>query len=203
MNNIAPAELVPTAPGTPFQGGFYAGRFRVHDEVFALIVSPKAGGELADQAWAGINVDVPGTESFCDGLGNTLAMAEGDSTLAKAITALDINGFTDWYLPSRDELELLYRNLKPTTQQNYTHRHGENPSSLPAGYPYTPALPVQTPAPDFHDGGVQAFAGEWYWSSTQFSRYYAWDQYFSDGNQVFNDKSFEGPARAVRRFKVQ
>jgi hypothetical protein len=40
----------------------------------------------------------------------------------------------------------------------------------------------------------------WHWTGTQYSSCYAWDQYFTDGNQTSNDKGAKGRARAVRRF---
>ncbi|WP_377153290.1 DUF1566 domain-containing protein [Roseateles sp. UC29_93] len=43
----------------------------------------------------------------------------------------------------------------------------------------------------------------WYWSSTQFSAHYAWNQSFDDGYQDGGDKDFEYRARAVRRFLIQ
>lgn len=45
----------------------------------------------------------------------------------------------------------------------------------------------------------------WYWTSTQYSRFGAWVQYFGNGNQDGSDnKSWSGGrARAVRRFGVQ
>jgi hypothetical protein len=46
----------------------------------------------------------------------------------------------------------------------------------------------------------ELFEPGWYWSSTQYSRYLAWHQYFGDGDQFISGKSYEGRARAVRRF---
>jgi len=40
----------------------------------------------------------------------------------------------------------------------------------------------------------------WYWTSTQYSDDDAWGQYFNDGSQGYDDKSYEGRVRAVRRF---
>ena len=42
----------------------------------------------------------------------------------------------------------------------------------------------------------------WYWSAEEYedNSSYAWHQYFNYGYQGDGSKSFEGPARAVRRF---
>jgi len=152
-------------------------------------------------AWGERGLDVPGADSFFDGAANTAAMAAAGSALGKWAQALEINGFSDWYLPSRDELELIYRHLKPTTEDNW-RRCGDNPSSVPAGYPYASQLPAQTTVDAFREGSTEALAAEWYWSSTQSSPNDAWFQGFDDGYQVNNDKAYEGRARAVRRFKL-
>lgn len=193
----------PFAIGTPLQGGFYAGLFLFDGAPYALVVAPKALGEIAPAPWLDRYELVPGADSCVDGLANTLAMAEAGSALAKSALALQIDGFTDWYLPSRDELELLYRHFKPTADRNWAgFRDGDNPSSLPAGYPYTEAAPVQTSVQAFQAGGAEAFEPRWYWASTQFSRDGAWSQYFDDGFQNGYGKEFEARARAVRRFRA-
>jgi hypothetical protein len=48
----------------------------------------------------------------------------------------------------------------------------------------------------------ELFLPRWYWSGEQHASYadYAWSQSFDDGYQDDNDKSYEGRARAVRRF---
>jgi hypothetical protein len=199
MNNIL--EL-PTIPGSPFAGGFYAGRIRIDEKVYALIAAPKAEGEF-NEKWNDSTKLVEDACSYFDGHANTLAMAAAGSELAKNALRLQAGGFSDWYIPSRDELEVCYRNLKPTNDTNYCYR-GDNPSSVPPGYPYTEAVPAQTTSDAFKDGGKEAFAEEWYWTSTQGAADsgYAWVQVFSGGGQYGYHKSNECRARAVRRFLI-
>jgi hypothetical protein len=45
-------------------------------------------------------------------------------------------------------------------------------------------------------------AGYWHWTSTQFSEDDAWDQYFDDGHQYYDDKDYERRCRFVRRISA-
>ncbi|WP_312374342.1 Lcl C-terminal domain-containing protein [Stutzerimonas nitrititolerans] len=54
-------------------------------------------------------------------------------------------------------------------------------------------------APAYQPAEANAFARDWYWSSTQFSPYNAWVQDFDDGSQHNDPKVYENRARAVRR----
>ena len=103
--------------GTSMAGGFYAGRVKIGEQVFALIVAPKADGEHADIVWNDSRETVDGALSYNDGLANTHAMAAAGSKLAQWSLDLHIAGHDDWYLPSQDELEILYPKPKPNTQQ--------------------------------------------------------------------------------------
>ena len=191
-------------PGAAFGGGFYAGRILVNGQPFGLIVAPKAEGEHADAVWNKSTKLVEGAQSFFDGRANTEAMAKAGSKLAQWALDLRIGGCDDWYLPSRDELEILYRNLKPTIDDNWVHRHGDNPSSVPPGYPYTARAPLQTEAEAFQDGQPEAFDAVWHWSSTQLASISvsAWFQTFDVGNQNGYRKDFHYRARAVRRLPI-
>jgi len=204
MNAPAANIAVPTIYGTPYGGGFYAGRALVGDHLFALIVAPKDGGERDDTIWNKSLKAVAGAGGYFDGLANTRAMAEAGSKLAKWALDLKLNGESDWYLPSRDELEILYRNLKPGKRENYEYRSGDNPSSVPAGYPYTAKLPEQTTVEPFRVGGAEAFEEAWYWTSTQYAPYNAcaWVQGFLSGNQTSCRKDHDFRARAVRRLPI-
>lgn len=190
--------------GTPYGGGFYAGRLLVGEHLFALLVAPKDGGEQDEALWNKLRKVVSGADSYFDGMANTRAMAEAGSKLAKWALDLKLNGESDWYLPSRDELEIIYRNLKPSTRKNDERRNGDNPSSVPAGYPYTATLPSQTAAGQFRTGSAKAFEEAWYWTSTQYApdSDYAWCQLFSVGHQDFASKNDHVRARAVRRLPI-
>ena len=202
MNIIT--NTLPAAIGAAFGGGFFAGLINADGKTFALIVSPKLFGEFKGR-WHASDDSVPGAEDYADGLANTNAMAAAGSELTKAVRASVIEGFDDWYIPARDELELIYRNLKPTDYENSaSFRDGENPSSVPMGCHYTEELPEQTSVDEFRAGGNQALDPVWYWSSTQYgpSSSSAWDQNFGNGGQHNDRKSYEGRARAVRRLEI-
>ena len=191
--------------GTAMGGGFYAGRILIDDKPFALIVSPKAEGEQKPSIWIPNYKEVPGARSYNDGLANTRAMAEAGSKLAQRVLDLRINDEGEWYLPAQDELEVIYRNLKPTTDKNSCcARSGINLSAMPATRPYTPEFPVQTLAEAFQKGGAEAFDADWYWSSTQHvsDSDYAWCQSFGYGYQLYRTTSHELRARAVRRLPI-
>jgi hypothetical protein len=193
------------AINTPLAGGFYAGRINVDGVLYALIVAPKADGEHADIAWNGSSKSVAGALSYCDGRANTNATAEAGSKLAQWALDLRIGGHDDWYLPSQDELEVIYRTFKPTTEANWCYaRSGINLSAEPPTRPYTPVFPLQTVHEAFRDGGAEAFDDVWYWSSTQHASVsgYAWIQNFNGGDQRSRHKYGEFRARAVRRLPI-
>ncbi len=186
-------------------GGFYAGRIRIGDQAFALIVAPKADGEHEDAPWNDTYSTVEGAKSYFDGLANTEAMAGAGSELAKWARGLRIGGNDDWYLPSQDELEIIYRNLKPTTGANWCYaRSGINLSAVEPTRPYTPDFPVQTLTDAFQKDGAEAFDPLWYWSSTQHvsDSDCAWGQVFGYGGQASTHKNDDYRARAVRRLAI-
>ena len=185
----------------PLAGGYFGGAFRMDGRLYANIVAGK-DGELTG-AWSKSTKAVEGAGSYIDGLANTDAMAKAGSELAIAARALRIGGLDDWHIGARDPVELTYRHFKPTDCENYTYR-GDNPSSVPPGYPYTEQSPAQTAAAVFQEGGEHAFDDVWYWSSTQIAAHdsFAWVQDFDGGYQDGNRKSHECRARAVRRVLI-
>lgn len=199
----------PSSAGTPFGGGYYAGaNIIVGGTSYALVVAPKAmGGESTSTipwGWTA-NPDVPGATSTNDGKSNTTAIvAAGGSSSSVAAgfcNNLTINGYSDWHLPSKDELEICYRYLKPTTQNNNTSS-GSNPNSSPLGSVYTSSDPLQTSLVLFQSGGDEAFKDIPHWSSMQNSPGQAWLQSFGNGNQFTGTTGGGSSVRAVRWVEV-
>jgi hypothetical protein len=184
-------------------GGHFGGVVRVNDKLLGLIWAPKADGETTT-AWLTTYTDVPGAQSCGNSITNTLALAEVGSPLAAWVTGLRIGGHDDWVIPARDVLELAYRHLKPTEEETGCYyRDGDNPSSVPPGFPYTDAhAHAQTSVEAFKAGGAEAFEADAYWSSTQYSDSYAWYQGFDNGDQYNDSKGAELRARAVRLIPV-
>ena len=198
MSKTQPASVLatPATLGAPYEGGYYAGQITLNGRPHAVVCAGIAGEVKGP--WHTTGKRTKGADSYSDSMANTQAMAKAGSALAKQVLALEIDGTTGWCIPARDVLELLYRAFKPTKETNYVFRSGDNPSSLPAGYPYTTKLPGITKVKPFAAKGTEAFADAWYWGSTQFSENYAWYQIFSYGYQDFYHKSFEARCRAVR-----
>jgi len=90
------------------------------------------------------------------------AVANGSTCPAAIQASLTDGGFNDWYLPSIDELDMMYVNL--------------------------------------HLQGLAGFAANYYWSSTEFDTYDAWNIYFGNGNSPNDGKNNTYTVRAVRAF---
>lgn len=162
----------PTQPGTAFGGGFYAGRFYIGDQPHALIIAPKAEGQIEPMPWNKSLKSVTGATSYCDGLTNTMAMAKAGSALAKQILKLRIGGFDDWHLPSRLQLLVAYHEL--TTAKAFAL--GEKEAFDRAWY--------------------------WSSTQHAEYAVFAWVQDFNYGDQFINRKGSEWRARAVRTIKL-
>jgi len=201
--NVMHQPVIP-AIGAATQGGYFVGCILDDASLFGIVVAPKALGESAEMAWNEKKKNLVGAASYSDGMANTVAMAKAGSVLAKWARDLTIGGLDDWYIPARDELELVYRHLKPGTSKNHSFRSGDNPSSSPTGYPYTAAAPRQTLIDTFRKDCAEAMNEDWYWTSTQSAgaEQYAWFQYFILGHQDGSLKSALLRARAVRRFPI-
>lgn len=187
MNAPVPLITIPhsTPLGTRLDQGWLAGRIRRADKLIGVVVPPKAERAVGRMPWADKLDRVREAESYFDGEANTAAMSRAGSQLATM--ALD----RGLYVPARDELETIYRTLKPGTFTCNQWRAGDNPSSDPAGYPYTEDDTLQTAVLEFRPGGAEAFEERIYWSSTQFRDWsdYAWFQDFVDGSQNYDHKS--------------
>jgi hypothetical protein len=196
--------------GQAYGGGFYAGQISTAGNGVAdynLVVGPVASAQSTGVQWKTTNTTTAGTTSDIDGPTNSSNMNNASHPAAQFCEGLTIGGFSDWYMPAKNELEVCYYNLKPSTVSNITSA-GINPNAVPArASNYTTGNPAQTTVTDFQIGGAEAFtavgAESEYWSSTEQSASLAWVDGFRTGNQFGNTKTGTGgPVRAVRRVAV-
>jgi hypothetical protein len=207
-NSITTPIAPPTTIGQAYGGGYYAGKINVSGTQYYLIVAPKASGENSSRIW-GVYGVTTGITSVIDGPTNSASLAALGASYEAATFCEDltIGGYSDWYLPAKNELEVLYFFLKPTTTGNvYTSGSNANavsPEPISTVYGVS-GLPVQTSAGiGFITGETNAFASVYYWSSTENNANFAWVQAFNDGTQGGNgNKSIGFYVRAVRRIPV-
>ena len=210
------------AIGEAFGGGFYAGNIVEGGTEYYIIVAPKSSGESSSKKFKTSQTAAPiATKTLNNGPAASSSMNSADYPAAQFCEGLTIGGFSDWYLPARDELELCYRNLKPTTAANSTGDRskssitypegndlladtmGVNRNSNPTGAAYTSGTPSQTSVTAFITGGTEAFASPGnYWCSSEFSDTDAWRQASNGFQGGITNKDNSLYVRAVRRVPV-
>lgn len=156
------------AIGAAWQGGYYGGKILINGVTYGLVVSPKAGGQVY-LAYRTSGAAFTGNTSTYDGWAiraNMIAAGIDDFPAQKACMALTIGGFTDWYMPSKLEMEILYRNLKPTTNNNNVNS-GANAYAVPPTTNYVAANPTRTTVTAFRSGGTEFFDSSYYFTATQ------------------------------------
>jgi hypothetical protein len=211
MNQRSFGPPPPGAIGSAYEGGFYAGQIGVSGvATHYLVVGPLSSAQ-SQLEWKNAATATPGADSVINGPQNTADMvADGNSTVypcAHFCNDLVVGGFSDWYMPAMNELEVCYFNLKPGTGLNSTNS-GINANAVPArASNYTTGNPARTSVAIFQAGGAQAFAESvtpQYWCSTEgTSSSFAREQNFYNGYQnPTRGKYGSFRVRATRRVAV-
>ena len=127
--------------------------------------------------WGLFGTDLPNCESSWNGAANTAAIIAAGveaGSAAQLCDAYEAGGFTDWYLPAIDELNLMY-NAKYNLNQSLSQIIGGAPFDL-----------------NYY---------RYYWSSSENYSGGAWRFYFGDGDTTYDyGKSSDYYVRAVRAF---
>jgi len=151
------------AIGDTHQGGII---FYLDGNGGGLIAAPS--DQSTDAEWGCWGTAISGADGTAIGAGNqnTIDIELGcatPGTAADICANLTLGGYSDWYLPSKDELNEMYLNK----------------------------------------AAIGGFASpKDYWSSTESDYMNAWFQYFNNGNQYANSKTYSNGlgVRAVRTF---
>jgi hypothetical protein len=200
-------SYVPTVIGESFGGGYFAGYMRVAGQRYALIVAPKATGQAPTQLQGKTTGTLPASTSQWDGNANMAALvADGIAQYpaAQYCYGLSIGGFTDWALPARDQLELLYRNFKPTVTANHASflNSGVNPTSEPVGTAYTSGDPTMTTLPAFQGVNAESFETNFYFTSSPGPSIGTIAKNFSICQEAESGSNNSRWVRAVRMVKI-
>lgn len=98
---------LPTVIGQAYGGGYYVGDITISSVTYALISATSSQGISAQ--WKTANTTTAGT-TINNGLANTAALIAAGAAAHPAAKHCDDfthEGFTDWYLPARDELAVI------------------------------------------------------------------------------------------------
>lgn len=141
-----------------------------------------------------------GSHPIFDWLKSATGPNAGIFDITGASNGSGIGGYNDWYIPAPYEQNIIYRNLKPTADQN-DNTTGSNPYAVPAASNYTLTSPGQTSATLFQSGGEQAYASAAYWTSAENpgATTEALKTSFAAGWSGTSGKASSDPARAIRR----
>jgi len=200
-NSATPLPTIGSALG----GGYFAGQISTAGNGIAdynLVVGPVASAQNSSKQWKTSATTTAGTSSVIDGPTNSSNMNNASHPAAQFCEGLTIGGFSDWYMPALNELEICYFNLKPTNNSN-TPSVGANVNAVPArATGYTSGNPAQTTAADFKNTGSENFTAGSYWSSTQYNNIRGWEISFDNGNPSYTYKPNYQNVRAIRRVAV-
>lgn len=193
--------MIPTRIGQQVNGGWFAGISRSKTSAYGILVAPKS-------------TEGRSLKQFNRLVANAHANRQVKSISSCRQTTAAIED-TAWELPSKYDVELCYRNLKPSIEENWIKPartpswgppSGINPTSIPVGRKYTDTNPEQTLAVLFCHGSAEAFELGRYWtlpvglSVTPTTMIHN----FTDGNQFwcgsYNYVDFV--LRAVRRVLI-
>jgi hypothetical protein len=110
INDFYGAASSPSTFGQAIEGGYYMGTITPSATSYYLIMAPNASGCAACQ-WKTSNTCSDVGNNDLDGYAITyLCLANASHPAGNWTATRSINGFSDWYLPARQEIFNIYTN---------------------------------------------------------------------------------------------
>jgi|TARA_B110000116_G_C16498192_1_gene430045 hypothetical protein len=172
-----PAKL---AIGDTYQGGII---FYLDANGGGLIAAPSDQSTGAE--WACFGTDITGADGTAIGTGNQNMIdivnancspnTSGNLIAANICANLTLGGYSDWFLPSKDELNLIWLNLVDPDGDTFNSGFGDT-------------------------NNLGGFVSNLYWSSTEYDSTSAWIHFLGNGDQVNINKNSTNYVRAIRAF---
>jgi hypothetical protein len=183
-------------------GGYYCGTYTLDNVTYGLFLAPKSLGEYASRI-KDRNNQTENIYSLIDGKRNTMFMINDENAVHDAAvktSTVEINGYTDWYIPSLYEMTLVYRTAKPSEVVNDVKSGVNQNSGLGK---YTEFDPLMTSKDELEFEFNDAMGKGYYWTSTEHNGVHNWAVDFDTGKEVNLNKTTVCNVRVVRRAIVE
>ena len=196
-NSITTTPVV----GQAYAGGYYAGQIMISCTKYNLVIAPRSTGLINFQGYGGScskgtigqynnTAYACGATSINNGAYNTnIINNKGNGTSSGAVGAwwvksLTIGGYSDWYIPSNMEFNVIYRSFKPNSVANVTCNNTANPyavSPQPVNTNFTSCNPAVTSVPLFRFCQSPPYNDSGYSTNTNYFRSESVTQYYVTG----------------------
>ena len=148
------SEMSVTTNTLPSLGDFYAGGFVFDINTSSNYILVASEEDDTNRRWANnLPFDVQTTNS--DGYNNTLNMHAAGSPLAGGAINHNAGGYNDWYVPSVDELKLMYDRSNHAGGNFYWNNHNNGDRYWSSTE--RPNFPNEAQAVGFYSGGIAGF----------------------------------------------
>ena len=131
------------------------------------------------------------------------------SSMEGKTNAIELGGYSDWYIPAMHEQQIVYTTLKPTSTNSETS-YGNIPVAVPPRDHYSLTDPAKTGNALFEDGGAQNYKKgstsdhhSGYGTVTSSGNYSTWVMMLNGREKTTSPHTYSIRYRAIRRISLK